>query len=181
LYRQIFADRSELDWFLSHVCTMEWHLRHDQGVPMADNAEALKAKHPEYADEIDAWRLRFGEMLGGEIEGVDAMIDAIAARGLRQGLLTNMPREVAELCFDGFTRLGCFNGVTVSGFEKVAKPDPEAFRRALNAMGAAAEETFFIDDSQANIDAAERLGLGVHRFVDTDGLKIALRKAGILG
>lgn len=180
LYRQVFADPTELDWFLRHVCTMDWHLRHDEGTPMAANAEALKSIYPEYAEEIDAWRTRFGEMLGGEIEGVGAVLDAVASRGVRLGLLTNMPAEVVDVCFDGFSRLGCFHGVVVSGFEKVAKPAPEAYRRALNAMGASAEETFFIDDSPTNIAAAELLGMGVHCFSDADALRVALREAGIL-
>jgi 2-haloacid dehalogenase/putative hydrolase of the HAD superfamily len=179
LYRQIFSDTSEVEWFLANVCTMAWHLKHDQGVAMADNAEPLKGKFPEYADEIDAWRLRFGEMLGGEIDGVGAILDGLAARGYRLGLLTNMPGEVAEVCFDGFDRLGLFNGVTVSGFEKVAKPDAAAFERALAAMGAEAEHTFFIDDSAGNVAAAEKMGMGAHLFTSVEGLRKALKAADI--
>jgi 2-haloacid dehalogenase len=179
LYRQMFTEAREVDWFLENVCTMAWHLRHDQGVPMAENAAPLKERFPEYAAEIDAWRLRFGDMLGGEIPGIGALVDAFSAQGLRQGILTNMPGEVAELCFDGFTRLGAFNAVTVSGFERVAKPDPEAFLRALIAMGAEPEETVFIDDSRANVAAAETLGMRGVVFTGAADLKKSLAALGM--
>lgn len=179
LYRQLFKDAREVDWFLANVCTMDWHLRHDQGVAMADNAAPLKEKYPEYAAEIDAWRLRFGDMLGGEIPGVGALVDALSARSVRQGILTNMPGEVAELCFDGFSRLGAFNAVTVSGFEKVAKPDPEAFLRALIAMGSEPEETLFIDDSAANVAAAAGMGMRGCVFTGAADLKKALGAFGL--
>lgn len=178
LYRKVFPDAREADWFLANVCTMAWHLKHDQGVPMAENAEALKAKFPEYAAEIDAWRLRFGEMLGGPIPGASAIADALSAAGYVQGILTNMPGEVVDVCFDGFDRLGMFANITVSGFEKVAKPDAEAFHRALNGMGVSAQETLFVDDSPGNVAAAERLGMAGHVFEDADGFKRALTKAG---
>jgi putative hydrolase of the HAD superfamily len=41
----------------------------------------------------------------------------------------------------------------------VRKPDPEIYLRALAHAGWKAEETLFADDSQANIEAAQALGL----------------------
>ena len=32
LYRKIFPDPAQCDWFLGHVCTMDWHTFHDAGV-----------------------------------------------------------------------------------------------------------------------------------------------------
>lgn len=179
LYRQLLRDEGEVEWFLANVCTSGWHLRHDQGVPMAENAIALKERYPEYADEIDAWRTRFGEMLGGPVEGMGALLDSLSAQGYRLGLLTNMPAETAELCFADFDRLGLFHGVVVSGFEGVAKPDAAAYERALSAMGAEASQTFFIDDVAANIAAAERLGMGAHLFKSADGARQALLNVGV--
>jgi HAD superfamily hydrolase (TIGR01509 family) len=50
------------------------------------------------------------------------------------------------------------------------KPDPEACRRAIAHFGAAAENTFFADDSAANIRTAASLGMHVHHFTTIDGV-----------
>ena len=39
------------------------------------------------------------------------------------------------------------------------KPAPEMFLKALSAAGMRAEETLFLDDSQRNVDGAERVGI----------------------
>ena len=57
----------------------------------------------------------------------------------------------------GFSAL--FDPICYSHEIGVAKPDPEAFRIALRAMNADADEVLFIDDIQANIAEAGRQGL----------------------
>ena len=38
LYAKIFKEPADLDRFLSHVCTIDWHIAHDRGVSFAENA-----------------------------------------------------------------------------------------------------------------------------------------------
>ncbi len=52
----------------------------------------------------------------------------------------------------------------------VRKPDPEASRRALAHFDAAPENTLFIDDSRANVEAAASLGMHVHHFLTVNGV-----------
>ncbi|HEA22416.1 hypothetical protein LCGC14_0911330 [marine sediment metagenome] len=42
---------------------------------------------------------------------------------------------------------------------KLRKPNPEIYEFVLNENGLKAEETFFIDDSEVNTNAAEKLGI----------------------
>ncbi len=42
---------------------------------------------------------------------------------------------------------------------KLTKPDEEIFRKVLSDVSITPEETLFIDDSKANLDAAEKLGI----------------------
>lgn len=50
------------------------------------------------------------------------------------------------------------------------KPDPEAFLTALDRLGARAEETFFADDSAANVAGAASVGITAHHFDYSDGV-----------
>ena len=36
LFEKLIEDREELDWFLAHVVTEEWHFEHDRGATLAE-------------------------------------------------------------------------------------------------------------------------------------------------
>lgn len=169
-----------MEAFLAEVCPMSWHLRHDQGEAMAHTIPERIAQFPGFEAEIRAWQDRFGEMLDGEIADVAALVPHLRAAGHRIGVLTNMPAEVASVCFAGCSVWPDFDTVIVSGFVKAAKPGAEAFRMASEALRTAPGQTFFVDDSAANIDAAAALGYQTHLFTDGESLKMALQKAGFL-
>jgi len=54
-----------------------------------------------------------------------------------------------------------FDGIVTSFEAKCCKPDPYIFKYALDKFGITASETLFMDDSQRNIDAAQKLGFKV--------------------
>ena len=180
LYRQLFAEPAEMDWFLTNVCTMDWHLRHDSGEPMSVTTAELALKHPKYADHIRAWNTRFGDMIGSEIAGSVALLDEVKAQGLKVGVLTNMPADQAWVCFRNFSRWAALDTITVSGFVKMAKPGAEVFRLALHALDREPSEVFFVDDSARNVAAAEALGITSHLFTTPEGFGEALRTSGFL-
>jgi HAD superfamily hydrolase (TIGR01509 family) len=61
----------------------------------------------------------------------------------------------------------------------VRKPDPRAFRLALEHFGARGEDTFFADDTLENVDGAASVGIHAHHFQYIDGVPQieALRRA----
>ncbi|MDZ4776482.1 MAG: HAD family phosphatase [Alphaproteobacteria bacterium] len=180
LYRQLFADPAEMDWFLTNVCTMDWHLRHDSGEPMSVTTAELAAKHPRYADEIRAWDTRFGDMIGEECAGTVALLDEVKREGLKVGVLTNMPADQAWVCFRNFSRWAALDTIVVSGFVKMAKPGAEVFRLALHALDREPSEVFFVDDSAKNVAAAQALGITSHLFTTPEAFGEALRTSGFL-
>lgn len=180
LYRDLFADPAEMQAFLREVCASAWHLRHDEGAPMAETIPALIAEHPRYAAEIAAWDARFGDMLSGPVPGMPEIVEALAEAGVDLAILTNMPAEKAETCFAAFPRMDLFKGAVVSGKERATKPGARSYELALEVLGASAEETLFVDDLPANIAGAERVGLKGHLFTGAAQLREALAAAGLL-
>lgn len=63
-----------------------------------------------------------------------------------------------EFTHDGRNREFYFDGILTSFEAKVMKPDPGIFKIAIEKFGIVPEETIFLDDSQANLDSAARLG-----------------------
>ncbi|WP_084396373.1 HAD-IA family hydrolase [Henriciella aquimarina] len=181
LYRQIFPTEEEARRFCDEVCTLAWHVEHDRGVPMAENAARLKAEYPHHAAEIDAWRTRWFDMFDGYVTGTDALIEALDAAGHPLYGLSNMPAEVWPETLERFPVLGRLRDVVVSGEEGVVKPDPAIYEIALKRMGHPDPgDVFFIDDSLKNVEAARALGLDTHHFQGADDLEKALAARGFL-
>ncbi|NUS03226.1 MAG: HAD family phosphatase [Nonomuraea sp.] len=103
-----------------------------------------------------------------EFERVDAMYDMlrdVRKNGVKTCLLSNSwsnsyPRHEWD---------GLFDAVVISGEVGMRKPEERIFRHALDLLGLPGEECVFIDDIEANIQAARALGIvGIHhRDADT--------------
>ncbi len=181
LYAKIFEEPADIDRFLSHVCTNDWHVEHDKGADFAENAAPLIARFPEHEAEIRAWGERFHEMLSGPIPETAAVIEALAARDTPQYALTNMPQSkwpaVQAISPAHFS---LFRDAIVSGDEKVIKPNRRIYEIVLERTGLAAGDLLFIDDSAANIAAAKALGFHTHHFTDPARLRPAVEAYGLI-
>jgi len=60
------------------------------------------------------------------------------------------------------------------------KPDEQAFRAVLGELGVGPTAVRFFDDSRANVEAAERLGMRAFLVDGLDGTRRALRDEGLL-
>jgi 2-haloacid dehalogenase/putative hydrolase of the HAD superfamily len=180
LYSKILHDPEERKRFLTHVCSMAWHVEHDRGAAMSQTIPALVAAHPQYRDAIEAWRDRAAEMLPEVIGPSVEAIEALHAAGVPLFALTNMPAEWVSLITGMSPAFVRFRDIVVSAHEGLIKPDPRLYRIALDRMGLRADEVLFIDDSPPNIDAARTLGFDVHLFDDPAALRPALEARGLL-
>lgn len=181
LYSRIFTDAAECERFLSDVCTMEWHNRHDSGVSFADNAAGLIIKFPQYESQIRAWSGRWMEMFDGCIDGVERLVESLAGSDRPLFALSNMPAEAWPMVRAGFPVLSRFRQVIVSGEVRLVKPDARIFHYTLARMGGPSpDEVLFIDDSARNIATADALGFRTHLFRGAAGLERDLILEGLL-
>jgi HAD superfamily hydrolase (TIGR01509 family) len=92
-----------------------------------------------------------------------ALLETLAEAGRPLYCLSNMPAGIYhELrALHDFWRH--FRGIVVSGLVGLVKPDPRIYEHLLASYGLRAADTIFIDDLQANVDAAKAVGLtGLH-------------------
>ncbi len=90
--------------------------------------------------------------------------DRLRAAGKRIAMLSNMPRELGEALKSRTHKLECFHYVTLSYEVRSAKPEPAIYEHCLAGLGAAPEETLFLDDRAANVQGAELLGIHALQF-----------------
>jgi len=181
LYRKIFKDDAEMERFLSEVCHPHWNHLHDQGMlSFANSIPDLQHRYPQHHDEIAAWQERWPEMLGGAIDRTVGVLEDLKKRKkVRLFALTNWSAETWPHALERFGFLDHFDGILVSGQEKLAKPDPRIFDLAISRFKLDPRETLFIDDSERNIQQARELAFITHWFSDPVKLQRELIEYGL--
>lgn len=180
LYRKLFDAPDEMESFLAEVTTAEWNAQQDAGRPWAEAVETLVAEHPERRELIEAFHVRWPEMLTGEIPGTVDVLTELRAAGIRLIALSNWSAEMFPVARERFDFLSWFEGIVISGEVGVNKPDPRIFAHLVERFGIEPAATLFIDDSPANIDAARVLGFRAVQFTDAAELRRELVGLGLL-
>ena len=164
LYRTYFNNDREMEYFLSHVCTGEWNAEHDRGRTFDEGVRLLEERFPQYSEAIRLYRDGWESMLHGEFPGTVALLMKLKKLGYGIYGLTNWSAETFPIARSKYPVLHRFDGIVVSGQEKLIKPDPRIFGILLERYGLNAGECIFIDDSPANIETAARLGFNTVLF-----------------
>ncbi|MFE4861454.1 MULTISPECIES: HAD family phosphatase [Streptomyces] len=147
---------------------------HPEGVRIYADLEVGRATQTE-------WNQVIGNILG--VDPTDLMRRALAnlrpepaivaaaqrAReaGVKVALLSN---SFGLEPFNPYAELGmwedAFDALILSEIEKVRKPSPAIYQRALDALGLSGPECVFVDDHAQNLPPAE--ALGIHTIHHTD-------------
>ncbi|MFM7329476.1 MAG: HAD family hydrolase [Bacteroidota bacterium] len=181
LYRKIFKEEEKMEWFLANICTGDWNEEQDAGRTFEEATRLLIDRHPEYHDEIMAFWLRWEEMLAGPVSGtVDLFRELKATQSYKILALTNWSAETFPIALRKYDFLGWFDGIVMSGEEKIRKPFPEFYKILLNRYAVQPDRSLFIDDSLRNIEGAKALGIpGIH-FTSPEQTRDELVRRGIL-
>ncbi len=171
LYRKLLDDEAAVEEFLATVCTPEWNIEQDRGRPFAEGVAELVERHPVHAAAITAYHERWPEMLGGDIGGTVELLAELRAAGVPIYALTNWSAETFGIARGRFEFLEWFDGVLVSGEERMVKPDPAIFQLFLDRFGLDPGATLYVDDSPANVAAAAQLGFDAVRFTGPGQLR----------
>ena len=181
LYRKLLDDEEAVEEFLATVCTPEWNAEQDRGRPFAEGVAELVERHPAHAAAITAFHERWPEMLGGAVGSSVEVLAELRAAGVPVYALTNWSAETFGIARERFEFLEWFDGVLVSGEERMIKPDPAIFRLLLDRFGLDPAATFYVDDSEPNVEAAGRLGFDAVRFTTPAHLRRDLEARRLLG
>lgn len=182
LFREVFDDEEEMRYFFEEVCTSQWNIQQDAGRPLAQATEEKVREFPEYEKAVRAYYGRWEEMLGGPIEESVRLLERLHAQnGRHLYALTNWSHETFPIAWERYDFLRLFEGIVVSGQEKIAKPDPRIYHILLERYKVRAETAVFIDDIEANVEAARALGIEAIHFRGAGLLEEQLEGLGVLG
>lgn len=181
LYRKLFpGDEQTMERFLVEIDFYEWNLLQDAGRPFSAAVTEHCARHPQYCDLIRAYDERYPESLHGAIPGTVDILSRLWKAGFPLFGLSNWSAEKFHLVRSDFEFLSWFQGIVISGEVGIAKPDRRIFQALLEQVGRPAGECLLIDDSTANIAAAQALGFQTIHFYSPPQLAGELTRRGLL-
>ena len=163
LYRKLFQNDDEVEWFLENICDYDWNLKHDSGQLFSKGILEKSKKFPDYSDHINAWYQRWEEMLGGPIDESVKVLSELKEKGVSLYIVSNWSAETYPIAEERFDFLSWFDGKIISGEVGIVKPDQEIYKLLINRYDLNPHQTLFIDDKEENIKSAELLGInGIH-------------------
>ncbi len=173
VYRDYFQDDEKMEWFLKHICTDEWNLEQDRGRSLQKATELLIAQHPEWEKEIRMYYGQWEKMLRDAIwETVDILYE-LNKKHKMYGL-TNWSAETFPVALARFDFFQIFEGILVSGEEKLIKPNPKIYELMMNKFNLKPENCLFIDDNLKNVEAARVFGIKTLHFHNANELRVEL-------
>lgn len=179
LYRELIPDETEMEYFLHNICTNEWNELQDAGRPLEEATTILCAHFPEYETWIKAFYGSWKRMLRGYFPETVQILKKLIQREHRVLALTNWSNETFPTALEIYDFLGWFEGILVSGKEKMKKPDPAIFNLLIRRFQLNPADTIFIDDNQHNIVSADKIGFDTIHFVNANLLGTRLEARGI--
>ncbi|MGE5442658.1 MAG: HAD family hydrolase [Bacteroidota bacterium] len=182
LYRKLFAGDGDdaMEWFLAEVCTPEWNLQQDAGRPFAEAVAELTRRFPEHAELIAAYDTRWEEMVRGAHDETIEIVRELKTQGTPLYCLTNFSAEKFPSMRRRFDVFDLFDGIVVSAEIGMVKPDPAAYRYLVERFGLEASSCLFVDDVEANVEAAASIGMQAVRYLSSRQLRRDMRMRGVL-
>ncbi|MDR2920234.1 MAG: HAD family phosphatase [Tannerella sp.] len=158
VYSTVFEDEKEMEHFLANICTNEWNAEQDRGRPFAEGIKLLQSQYPEHKETIQLYSDRWEDMLKSELPESVELLRELKEQGYSIWGLTNWSAETIPVAYRRYDFFKLFDGIVVSGDEKLIKPDKRLYKVLLDRYKLDAGESVFIDDNLANIQAAQELG-----------------------
>lgn len=113
------------------------------------------------------------------LPGMNELLDDLRRHGCAMHAFSNYPRwyrfieeELSLSRFVAWSFVSCRTGIR--------KPDPAAYARVIDELGAPAQTLLFIDDREKNCEAARQSGMQAVRFEHAVQIRRSLEGLGLL-
>lgn len=181
VYREVFnGDEKKVDWFLDNICTNDWNVEQDAGRTFEDATQFLINQYPQYEEWIRIFYDRWEDMLGGPIKDSVLLLDKLKKANTHQlYALTNWSAEAFPVALQRYDFLQHFEGILVSGEEKMRKPFAIIYELLMDRFNLKAEKSVFIDDNLENVLGAKKVGMKAIQYKNSQQLINELSHLGI--
>ena len=175
-FKDIFDTVEERQYFLTEVCNDEWNIQQDAGRTIKEAEAVLIPKFPQYEKQIKMYYQNHRKMIRGTFNSSIQVLDKLKKKNYECYVLSNWSAETFVGMKDDYPFLQSFNGLLISGEDKLMKPDAAIYELAISRFNLIPQETVFIDDKLENIEAAKKLNLKTIHLVDPNIIELEIDK-----
>ena len=129
-YKDVFSNTNEMEHFLSEICNDKWNIQQDAGRSIEEAEKELIPLFPEYQDKIKLYYKNYSKMIKGVFQTSIELLEELKKQGYLCYVLSNWSAETFFDTKEQFSFLNIFDGLIISGAEKLIKPDPKIFHLA---------------------------------------------------
>jgi haloacid dehalogenase superfamily, subfamily IA, variant 3 with third motif having DD or ED len=140
--------------------------------------ELLSNRHPEYSEKIKLCMTSWLDILTPKKDSIE-ILNTIDFKKYNVLLLSNFHEKAYKHITDKYDFFHMFHGGIISYKENLVKPHEEIYKCLIKRYNLKPEESVFIDDTEANVAAAEKLGFKIIHFKSADILKKSLMQLNI--
>ena len=180
LFRKTMKDEARLERFLAAALSMDFIALTDIAADFSKAVAERARAFPEFARELHLFDERWIETIGDPIEENVALMRRLRVAGRPIYGLSNFASVKFALARQMFDFLNEFDVCVISGHVGVVKPDPRIFAILFERAGRDPRELVFVDDSLANVRAAEALGMTAIHYLPGVDLERELAAVGAL-
>jgi len=182
VYDENYFDSEEKRlYFFQNICTSEWNEEQDGGRSIVDATQMLVKQFPEWEPAIRDFYGRWTDMLKSEIPEMVKIFKQLKESGkYKIYALTNWQDGLFDIALVRYNFLHWFDGIVVSGIEKMRKPFPEFYQILLDRYNVNPHEALFTDDNIRNVKAAEQLGITSIHFQTPSQFLKEIKAMGLL-
>ena len=170
-YKNVFENIEEREFFLAEVCNDQWNVQQDAGRSIAEAELELIPKFPHYEKEIKMYYKNHRKMIKGVFEKSVDVLKKLKDKNYECYVLSNWSAETFEGMTIDYPFLQLFDGLLISGEDKLIKPDQAIYQLAKDRFNLNPEETVFIDDKRENIEAAKGLDFKTIHLTDPKNIE----------
>lgn len=142
--------------------------------------ELSRSEHQRIADSKEARFRDLAETLMPQ-PGLLDLISAADAQDIPRAVVTNAPRENAELMLRAIGLSHGWTTIVLAEELPRAKPDPLPYSHALDVIGAAAQRSVAFEDSRSGVRAAAAAGLPVVGMTTTQDEATLMNEGAVFG
>ena len=167
--------------FKEHVINSEWISEVDASEKMDDLIDAKIREFPKFENMIRLFHSNWQSMIKCEVNGMYKLLLDLQQAGYHLYGLSNWCKEEFTPARKKYKILQLIDDYMISGglcktdgTKCLPKPYPEIYKLFLDHFGLKANQCFFIDDNQVNVDAAINIGMKAVRFKDANQIRRCL-------
>ena len=175
-YKKIFKNDDEREYFIKNICNDEWNIKQDAGRLIKDAEKELIFKFPNYKNQIKLYYKNHRKMFRRIFNNSIDALKFLKEKKYECYVLSNWSWETFQNMENDYPFLKLFDGLIISGKEKIVKPNKEIYLLAIKRFNLKAKETVFIDDRIENIIAAKKLGFKTIHLINPELIENEIKK-----